>query len=107
MFMFKGAFDPDFGAFSPGQLLHHRVIEDGLEAGLEVVDWGRGDQLYKRRWANGERSQVTVTVTRSGLGGRLDAQRLRATRALERRVRGSGSSAESESDSDGDSGDDS
>jgi CelD/BcsL family acetyltransferase involved in cellulose biosynthesis len=104
MFMFKGAFDPDFGAFSPGQLLHHRVIEDGLESGLEVVDWGRGDQLYKRRWANGERHQVTVTVTRSGLAGRLDAQRLRATRALERRIRGSGDSSgppeSAESDSD-------
>jgi CelD/BcsL family acetyltransferase involved in cellulose biosynthesis len=109
MFMFKGAFDPDFGAFSPGQLLHHRVIEDGLEAGLDVVDWGRGDQLYKRRWANGERHQVTVTMTRSGLGGRLDAQRLRATRALERRLRGSGegSSESAESDSESDSGDDS
>ena len=103
MFMFKGAFDPDFGAFSPGQLLHHRVIEDGLESGLEVVDWGRGDQLYKRRWANGERTQVTVTVTRSGLGGRLAAQRLRATRALERRIRGSGDSSGSPESAESDS----
>lgn len=86
LFMFKGAFDPDYGAFSPGQLLHHRVIEDGLASDVEVVDWGRGDQLYKRRWATGERHQVTVTVTRSGVAGRLAAQRLRATRALGRRL---------------------
>jgi CelD/BcsL family acetyltransferase involved in cellulose biosynthesis len=103
VFMFKGAFDPDYGPFSPGQLLHHRVFEDGIVQGLELVDWGRGDQLYKRRWANGERHQVTVTVTRSGLAGRLDAQRLRATRGLARRLRPSpdGDSSDS-SDSDGD-----
>lgn len=103
LFMFKGAFDPDYGAFSPGQLLHHRVVEEGLDSGLEVVDWGRGDQLYKRRWANGERHQVTVTVTRSGLAGRLDAQRLRAVRALERRLRG-GADGEDAGDAGSDAG---
>ncbi|HEX8802811.1 MAG TPA: GNAT family N-acetyltransferase, partial [Acidimicrobiales bacterium] len=77
-FMFKGAFDPDFAPFSPGQLLHHRVFEDGLAAGVEIFDFGRGDQLYKRRWANGERHLVTTTVTRPGVRGRLAAQRLRA-----------------------------
>jgi hypothetical protein len=94
IFMFKGAFDPEFSPFSPGQLLHHRVFEDALAAGVEVVDFGRGDQLYKRRWANGERHQVTLTVTASGLAGRLAAQRLRATRALERRLRGGGGSSD-------------
>ncbi|HEY8524287.1 MAG TPA: GNAT family N-acetyltransferase [Acidimicrobiales bacterium] len=86
LFMFKGAFDPEFSAFSPGQLLHHRVIEDGLASDVDVVDWGRGDQLYKRRWANGERQQVTVTVTRAGLGGKVAAQRLRVARGLARRI---------------------
>jgi CelD/BcsL family acetyltransferase involved in cellulose biosynthesis len=84
MFMFKGAFDPAFGSFAPGQLLFHRMIEDALASGVEIVDWGRGDELYKRQWANGERNQVTITVTRSGLPGRLDAQRLHAARALDR-----------------------
>lgn len=84
MFMFKGAFDPAYRSFAPGQLLFHRVIEDALDSGVEIVDWGRGEEPYKRQWANGEHNQVTVTVTRAGLPGRLDAQRLHAARALER-----------------------
>jgi CelD/BcsL family acetyltransferase involved in cellulose biosynthesis len=99
VFMFKGAFDPDYGPFSPGQLLHHRVFEDGLASeSIDVVDFGRGDQLYKRRWANDERTQATVTITRAGLAGRLDAQRLRAARALERRLRPSSATAPDEAD---------
>jgi len=86
LFMFKGAFDPDYSSFAPGQILFNRVIADELASGLELVEWGRGDQPYKRRWANGERHQVTVTITRSGVAGRLGAQRLRATRALDRRI---------------------
>jgi CelD/BcsL family acetyltransferase involved in cellulose biosynthesis len=86
LFMFKGAFDPGHGSYGPGQLLFHRVIEDGLAAGVEVVDWGRGDQPYKRRWANGERRQVAVTLTTRSMAGRLNAYRLRAARIVERRL---------------------
>jgi len=81
-FMFKGAFDPDFGEYSPGQLLHHRVFEDGMAEGIDVFDFGRGDQAYKRRWANGERHLLTTTTLRQGLRGRLSAHRLRLCRAL-------------------------
>lgn len=87
VFLFKGTFDPDFGAFSPGQLLHHKVFEDGMAAGVEVFDFCRGDALYKRRWANGERHLSTLTLSRPGLAGAMARQRFRATRALERRVR--------------------
>ena len=87
VFLFKGAFDPDFAAFSPGQLLHHKVFEDGLAAGVEVFDFCRGDAQYKRRWATGERHLTTVTLSRPGLVGAAARQRFRATRALERRVR--------------------
>jgi CelD/BcsL family acetyltransferase involved in cellulose biosynthesis len=87
VFLFKGAFDPAFSAFSPGQLLHHKVFEDGLAAGVEVFDFCRGDAQYKRRWANGERHLSTVTLSRPGLAGAAARQRFRATRALERRVR--------------------
>jgi CelD/BcsL family acetyltransferase involved in cellulose biosynthesis len=87
VFLFKGAFDPEFSAFSPGQLLHHKVFEDGLAAGVEVFDFCRGDAQYKRRWANGERHLSTITLSRPGLAGAAARQRFRATRALERRVR--------------------
>ena len=87
VFLFKGAFDPDYAAYSPGQLLHHKVFEDGLAAGVEVFDFCRGDAQYKRRWANGERHLATLTLSRPGLAGAAARQRFRATRALERRVR--------------------
>jgi CelD/BcsL family acetyltransferase involved in cellulose biosynthesis len=87
VFLFKGAFDPAFAAFSPGQLLHHRVFEDGLADGIDVFDFCRGDAQYKRRWANGERHLTTVTLSRPGLPGAVARQRFRVNRAVERRIR--------------------
>jgi CelD/BcsL family acetyltransferase involved in cellulose biosynthesis len=87
VFLFKGAFDPDYAAFSPGQLLHHKVFEDGLAGGVEVFDFCRGDAQYKRRWATGQRRLSTITLSRPGLSGAAARQRFRATRALARRLR--------------------
>lgn len=83
--MLKGAMDPSFAAFSPGQLSLHRTFTDGMADGVAVFDFGRGDQDYKLRWATGERHLVTTTLTRPGLGGRLALTRLRAARAAELR----------------------
>lgn len=87
LFLFKGAFDPDFAAFSPGQLLHHQVFEEGMADGVDVFDFCRGDAQYKRRWANGERHLSTVTLSRPGLAGATARQRFRVARAVERRIR--------------------
>lgn len=87
VYMFKGAFDPAFGEFSPGQLTHYRVFEDGIARGVEEFDFMRGDHPYKRRWANADRSLVSVTLTRPGLAGKLAAGRHRAARTLETRFR--------------------
>lgn len=86
-FLFKGAFDPRFAAYSPGQLLHHKVFEDGLAAGIEVFDFCRGDAQYKRRWADQERHLSTVVLSRPGPQGALARQRYRLALAAERRVR--------------------
>ena len=86
VFLFKGAFDPEFAAFSPGQLLHHKVFEDGLADDVVVFDFCRGDAAYKRRWATGERHLATVTLSRTGLPGALARQRFRAGRAVARRL---------------------
>jgi CelD/BcsL family acetyltransferase involved in cellulose biosynthesis len=87
VYMFKGAFDPAYGEYSPGQLAHYRVFEDGIARGVEEFDFMRGDHPYKRRWANGDRALVTVTLTRPGLAGKLAAGRHRAARTLETRFR--------------------
>lgn len=80
--MFKGAFDPEFGEFSPGQLLHHQVMADGVDRQVDVIDFGRGEQHYKQRWANGERHLVSLTITRRGLWGAIATARMRGNRAL-------------------------
>jgi CelD/BcsL family acetyltransferase involved in cellulose biosynthesis len=90
LFLFKGAFDPAYAAFSPGQLLHHKVFEEGMAAGVEVFDFCRGDAPYKRRWANGERHIATVTLSRPGLAGALARQRARLAAAAARRFGGRG-----------------
>lgn len=86
VFLFKGAFDPEFSAFSPGQLLHHRVFEDGLAAGVQVFDFCRGGADYKRRWTNGEQRLLTVLLTRPGLTGAVARQRYRVARSVGARL---------------------
>lgn len=85
VYMFKGAFDPEFAEFSPGQLTHYRVFEDGIARGVEEFDFMRGDHPYKRRWTNADRRLVTLTLTRPGLAGRLARHRLRGASALQAR----------------------
>lgn len=87
LFLFKGAFDPAYAAFSPGQLLFHTVFAEGLAAGIEVFDFCRGDAPYKRRWTNRERHISTVTLSRPGLAGALARQRFRVLDAADRRLR--------------------
>lgn len=84
--MFKGAFDPDFAEYSPGHLLHHRVVTDGTEGGIHVFDFGRGDHDYKKRWANGSRFLSTFTIARPGRLGQASVARLRANRTVQRRI---------------------
>ncbi|MEX1146587.1 MAG: GNAT family N-acetyltransferase [Acidimicrobiia bacterium] len=93
LYMLKVAFDPEFAEFSPGWLLRKRAIEDAMQRGVTEYDFMRGGQEYKRGWANGERTLVAATLTRAGLAGRSDRQRLRIARSLQRRLRLSPSGA--------------
>lgn len=85
IYMYKGAFDPDFAEFSPGQLLHYHVFEDAIERGVSEIDFLRGDHPYKRRWATSDRRLITLTISNHGLRGRLSRQWVRLARALESR----------------------
>src|SRR5262249_39581187 len=46
------AYDPAFGEHSPGNYLLVRMLEDLHAAGATEFDFGHGDLLYKRRFAN-------------------------------------------------------
>jgi CelD/BcsL family acetyltransferase involved in cellulose biosynthesis len=83
--MLKHAIDPEFSAYGPGHLIHHRAFEDGIARGVDEFDFLRGDDEYKRRWANRERHLEAVTLTRRGPAGRLARPRVRLARRLDRR----------------------
>ncbi|MGW5848759.1 GNAT family N-acetyltransferase [Streptomyces sp. NPDC055254] len=41
------AYDRNFAKFSPGLVLHLRMIEAAAAAGIDMLDFGRGDAAYK------------------------------------------------------------
>jgi len=84
IYMLKNAIDPDFNEFGPGHITHARVLEEGMARGVTEFDFLRGDHPYKRRWANGERHLVALTLSRPGLAGELARQRSRVTGRLAR-----------------------
>ena len=83
--MFKGAIDPEFSRFSPGQLVTYHNFTEGIARGDTIFDFMRGDHDYKQRWTNGERHLVTLTVTRASVHGRFDRARHRAATAIDSR----------------------
>ena len=57
--IFKLAHDPAFDRQSPGTLLTHWVLERLHESdGVRDVDFGRGDDAYKRSWLSSTRERV-------------------------------------------------
>jgi len=57
--IFKLAHDPAFDRQSPGTLLTHWVLRQFHDqGGVRDVDFGRGDDAYKRLWLTGARDRV-------------------------------------------------
>jgi hypothetical protein len=56
--IFKLAHDPAFDRQSPGTLLTHWVLSQLHEGGVRDVDFGRGDDSYKRLWLSSTRDRL-------------------------------------------------
>jgi CelD/BcsL family acetyltransferase involved in cellulose biosynthesis len=57
--IFKLAHDPAFDRQSPGTLLTHWVLQQlHDQSGVRDVDFGRGDDSYKRLWLSSTRDRV-------------------------------------------------
>jgi len=57
--IFKLAHDPDFDRQSPGTLLTHWALQQlHDQSGVRDVDFGRGDDSYKRLWLSSSRDRV-------------------------------------------------
>ncbi len=65
----KLAHDPAHDALSPGTLLSGRMIAGLLDEGARTLDFGRGDDSYKRGWARERVARSGAAARRSAEGG--------------------------------------
>jgi CelD/BcsL family acetyltransferase involved in cellulose biosynthesis len=107
---YKPAFDMSYAEHSPGLLLTRQLIEDSLARNRKEIDFTIGEEQFKDRFANTERSNVYVAVYHSRLfwatalcvhgGRRLAGRAVRALRsgfqALRMAVAGRAKSANAE-----------
>jgi CelD/BcsL family acetyltransferase involved in cellulose biosynthesis len=49
--LLKTAYDPEFSAYAPGQLVTARAMRHAIEAGMEVFDFLGDDMPWKQDWA--------------------------------------------------------
>lgn len=45
-----GTFDNQYAACGPGDILFYYAIENACKSGLDIFDFGIGDEFYKRSW---------------------------------------------------------
>ncbi len=53
LFMLKIAYDEAYGLFAPGQLLTARVVQYGIQQGMEGLDFLADNAPWKESWATG------------------------------------------------------
>jgi CelD/BcsL family acetyltransferase involved in cellulose biosynthesis len=63
---YQAGFDPEWSQYSPGLLLLARSIRGAFEEGAATYDMLLGDEAYKSRFAEVERTARTVVLTRRG-----------------------------------------
>ncbi|MDZ7823731.1 MAG: GNAT family N-acetyltransferase [Ahrensia sp.] len=63
-----GAFDETYAAGGPGDLLFYLAVENACEQGLDIFDFGIGDEFYKRSWCDIEtwHHDTIIGVTPAG-----------------------------------------
>ena len=91
-FILKGGFDVEYARQSPGSLLLEDGLEDAFATGLERVELGGGEDVYKLRWTESVRERRLLQAFAPTLLGRADHTvvafgRPLAKRLLERRRR--------------------
>ncbi len=71
--IFKLAYDETYKSFSVGSILSHRLFKTVIEQDkVQEIEYGTGDEAYKRDWMNQSRQRVTVDIYNAHtLRGRL------------------------------------
>lgn len=60
--MYQQAFQVDYWNYSPGDVLLRHLFQWANKAGIQSYDFGRGQESYKARFANGETRTFTLHV---------------------------------------------
>lgn len=82
---YKPTIHVDFWDEGPGEVLLKRLMEEARDRGLVEFDFTRGDEAFKRRFANHDRQNRHLLLLAPGLGGALERARLAAAAAIRRR----------------------
>jgi CelD/BcsL family acetyltransferase involved in cellulose biosynthesis len=67
------AYDPAFAGFSPGHLLTELVVRHAAASGVTRIEFGPGEDEFKRAWSDGGFAMYEAVWHAPGLLGRLRA----------------------------------
>lgn len=62
-YAWDGVYDLEFSKYSPGKVLESEIIEYIIDQEkVSVIDFGEGDETYKKRWTPRRRERMGITV---------------------------------------------
>jgi CelD/BcsL family acetyltransferase involved in cellulose biosynthesis len=67
LYLYKTCFNLDYAKKSPGQVVLRYLFDYALERNLKELDFARGDEGYKDRFANKVRQNRKIIIYRNGL----------------------------------------
>jgi CelD/BcsL family acetyltransferase involved in cellulose biosynthesis/O-antigen/teichoic acid export membrane protein len=68
LYLYHTTYDAAYGAYSPGNILMTETIKAAIDAGLKELDFMRGDEAYKQRFAGGTRFLSAFVLGRTRIG---------------------------------------
>ena len=69
--LYQHTFDLEASRYTPGELLMWNLFEYAQDHVSREFDFGKGNELYKNRYANSSRETFSLFVEPRGLGGRI------------------------------------
>lgn len=71
-----GTFDNQYASCGPGDTLFYHAIEDACEDGLQIFDFGIGDEFYKRSWCETETWHRDTIIGLNARGNAIAAYKI-------------------------------
>jgi len=68
LYLYHTTYQAEYAEFSPGSILMVETIKAAIDGGLRELDFMRGDESYKERFATGHRLLSDFVLGRTGFG---------------------------------------